>query len=562
MTVPTTERRWGQRLHSILALGSFLAAAIAPAPAIAAEEIRFFYSVAALTLRVESLAAFAADGTTNANIRDFLRVVKPTEEEKAKFQRTLVEPVEIDPLLLSRLLNTDEGDRLLTVLGNTIEIQGGINGKPALRAAMIEAANEPGGLTVLGFFEQLPVNMQINLEKALWRAKQAEYLVGATERLVAVTKAIGLEEAEGYPAVDFAQLPNPATPGSATVVRDRWDLEDPSRDRSFYVDVYRPQSQETGEIPVVVFSHGLTDEPESFSELGELLASQGFLVVMPQHPGSDELQAAALIDGTSRQIFHRNEFIDRPLDISYTLNELERRNEAEFGGRLNLTNVGSMGHSFGGYTALATAGATLDFEHLERDCTPTGPGRFNTALLLQCRALKLEQPLPNLKDDRVGSVFLANPVNASIFGPNGLANVTVPVMVGAGSYDLSTPFVFEQARSFPWLANAPESFLLLIEGDSHVPIPDLDGGSYFAVTSVIGLTLPSEDLRDYYAEPFQAAFAQVFVAGNEEYRAYLNPAYAAYLSQDRDFDAVLIPQASAPALQAAFAAEAEEFRKL
>lgn len=44
------------------------------------------------------------------------------------------------------------------------------------------------------------------------------------------------------------------------------------------------------------------------------------------------------------------------------IDELERRNPSQFEGRLDLQNVGVPGHSFGGYGALAVAGAVIDFQ--------------------------------------------------------------------------------------------------------------------------------------------------------------------------------------------------------
>ncbi len=70
-----------------------------------------------------------------------------------------------------------------------------------------------------------------------------------------------------------------------------------------------------------------------------------------------------MLEGYYRNIFDRDEFINRPKDISYVIDELERRNDNEFQARLDLTNIG-----MGGYTALAVAGAEIDFLNLEQAC--------------------------------------------------------------------------------------------------------------------------------------------------------------------------------------------------
>jgi predicted dienelactone hydrolase len=91
-------------------------------------------------------------------------------------------------------------------------------------------------------------------------------------------------------------------------------------------------------------------------------------VVVPQHPGSDIQQLQNLLKGNSDQLFEEQQLIDRPLDITYLLNHLEAWNQTEFNSQLNLKQVGVWGHSLGGYTALALAGATLNFEQLQGDC--------------------------------------------------------------------------------------------------------------------------------------------------------------------------------------------------
>ncbi|MDJ0661536.1 MAG: alpha/beta hydrolase [Crocosphaera sp.] len=552
--------QWQKQLKTLLSISSLLLGTTLAFKATAAEEITFYYGSFAQTVEVESLETFADNGTVNPDLRTIFNIVKPNEVVKSKFQQALVTPININAALLSRLLNTDEGDRILNELGTLIEMQGGTNGKSVLRGSMIQAAASDEGFTILNFLQTLPTNMQINVRETLRWAQQASFLVKATENLVKTAENLSLQASEAV-TTNFSQLPNPGETGSISFTRDRWNLTDKERNRRFYVEVYRPQLPASQEIPVIVFSHGLGERPETYQKMAELLASQGFLVAMPQHPGSDTEYKKDLAEGFTRSIFNLNEFIDRPLDLSYTLDELEKRNKTEFDGQLNLRKVGAFGHSFGGYTALAVAGATVDMKHLQKDCNSTA-SRFNQAILLQCRALKLEQPIPKLKDERIGAVLVYNPVNASIFGPEGLANVKVPVFVGAGTYDLTTPFVFEQMRSFPWLVNAPESYLMIQQGDSHVPLAKLGAGSHFTATSLLKLTLPHEQLRAYYAAPSVVAFAQVYVAAQEDYRVYLYPAYASYLSEGQDFKAFLITEKSASNLLESFQQQVEGFKNL
>ena len=47
--------------------------------------------------------------------------------------------------------------------------------------------------------------------------------------------------------------------------------------------------------PLVIVSHGLASRPEDFEEIAQHLASYGFAVALPQHPGSDLQKTKDLI---------------------------------------------------------------------------------------------------------------------------------------------------------------------------------------------------------------------------------------------------------------------------
>ncbi|MGK7945533.1 MAG: alpha/beta fold hydrolase, partial [Microcystaceae cyanobacterium] len=445
----------------------------------------------------------------------------------------------------SRSLNTDEGTRMLSYFGKVINVQGGSNGQYMIRGAIITAAlDKEEGLTVLNVLKNFSTNVEINLPKSIDLARQVEKIVQATYAFVEQVEVLADQEIANNEAVDFSQLPDIRQPGSLGFRQQRWNLYDAQRQRNFYVEVYQPQQFKRGKTPVVIISHGLASNPESFSKRAEHLASYGYVVVMPQHPGSDTLRAKDFIEGFTYQTFDRNEFINRPLDLSYVLDELERRNRGQFQGRLDLDNVGALGHSFGGYTVLAVAGATIDFENLERVCA-VELGLLNTALLLQCRALQLERKDYNFRDERVKAVFALNPVNLGIFGPVGLAQINIPIFISAGSYDPATPFAFEQSVTYPRLLNTDNKYLQLQEGQAHVDFSQLDGGISDLIETTEVINLPSPLLLDDYTNSMMLAFFQTYIVREQKYKVYLSSAYADYISLNQDFKSYLITNASA-----------------
>jgi predicted dienelactone hydrolase len=514
-------------------------------PVQAAETLFLLYGPLRLSLRVSSLETFAEDGTINQNLGFYMRGTTPQQQER--FREALTETADLDPLLVSRFFNTGIGEDILTRIGNLITIQGGRNGKYAIRGALVQAAMSPEGLSLINFLRKLPTNMEFQGNLILKTGEAAGIVVEATETFVKEIENLATIEANSATPVNFASLPDLGRPGSFAFQQKTWNLLDQDRNRRFRVIIYQPQQFRAGKTPVVIISHGLASNPENFADVAQHLASYGYVVALPQHPGSDSQQALNFKTGRTRQIFELNEFIDRPKDISYVIDELERRNQGEFQGKLDLENVGVAGHSFGGYGVLAVAGATIDFDYLKWECDRQF-GRLNMSLLLQCRALDLPRQEYNFSDQRVKAVFAANPVNSSIFGPKGLGKITIPILIGAGTFDPATPFIFEQVRSFPWFTT-PDKYLAAVEGQAHVDFSQLDANVKEAIDSIDNLTLPSPDLIESYIRPMQVAFFEVYLTNNSEYRPFLQSQYAIYLSQDQEFGFHLITAASSGKLE-------------
>jgi predicted dienelactone hydrolase len=255
-----------------------------------------------------------------------------------------------------------------------------------------------------------------------------------------------------------------------------------------------------------------------------------------------------MLSGYSRELFQLQEFIDRPLDVTYLLDELERRNKSEFQSKLNLKNVGAIGHSLGGYTVLALAGGKIDFDNLTKACHQTWSP--NPSLLIQCRALDLPKQVYNLRDERIKAVIAVNPINSALFGSKGLSEITIPVFLIAGSQDPATPLVLEQGQAFNWLKTS-DKYLGLVKGQAHINFSKLDAGTQTLIKSFADLTLPEQWLIDKYDNALMLAFFQVYLHQNEQYKLYLQASYADYISQ-KPFEFYLINSTSDQALKQVF----------
>ncbi len=101
-----------------------------------------------------------------------------------------------------------------------------------------------------------------------------------------------------------------------------------------------------GRFPLVLFSHALQSYRLQSYFLCARLASEGFLVVAPDHPGTteDTYDPANLIPALTLQ----------PQDLSFLLDTLPH--EPFVGVRADFGRVAAIGHSLGAYTVLAAAG--------------------------------------------------------------------------------------------------------------------------------------------------------------------------------------------------------------
>ncbi len=139
---------------------------------------------------------------------------------------------------------------------------------------------------------------------------------------------------------------------------------DHKRQRTIPLRVYLPGSQT--ESPVIVFSHGLGGSRRGYAYLGRHWSSRGYVVVMLQHPGSDDhvwrdaplgKQLKALLKAANPKNFR-----DRVKDVKAVLDVLSTWNEKKghpLYRRMDLAKVGMAGHSFGALTTQAVGGQSF-----------------------------------------------------------------------------------------------------------------------------------------------------------------------------------------------------------
>jgi dienelactone hydrolase len=116
-----------------------------------------------------------------------------------------------------------------------------------------------------------------------------------------------------------------------------------------------------GPYPLLMFSHGSCGYPTQSTFLMPLLASQGFIIAAPPHPGNTISDYPNC--GTTQAQFDSAQ--ERPQDILFVLDALLAANTdstSPFVGLIDASRLGMSGHSFGGFTTYAVTALDARFK--------------------------------------------------------------------------------------------------------------------------------------------------------------------------------------------------------
>ena len=202
-----------------------------------------------------------------------------------------------------------------------------------------------------------------------------------------------------------------------------------------------------GRFPMLMLSHGNTGTPLALHYLATSLARKGFVVVAVIHPGDNSKDHSRL--GTLSNLY------GRPIQISEAITAtLGDRMLAPF---VNANQVGVIGYSAGGETALILSGATPDLDRLRRYCQerPDDHDACNT----QGELIVDRDDLQPVADPRVHALLLMAPLSLK-FGRQTLADVHVPVLLYSGDGDKLVAFDKNAAALARKLPIAPDFKLL------------------------------------------------------------------------------------------------------
>lgn len=176
-----------------------------------------------------------------------------------------------------------------------------------------------------------------------------------------------------------------------------------------------------GRFPLLVLSHGMYGNAYNQAWLAGALARRGYVVAAISHPGTSTWSRDPEV---TRQLWERPMDVSRVIDYATTTPEL-----AHF---VDPDRVFMAGHSLGGFTALALAGARYDAARLKTSCEQT-PDELVCGILSDWKIARTEADRArmeaDLSDPRIKAFAVFDLGGTQSFSDKSLAMIERPMLV-------------------------------------------------------------------------------------------------------------------------------------
>lgn len=241
----------------------------------------------------------------------------------------------------------------------------------------------------------------------------------------------------------------------------QYPTNEPSKPTAFgpYIMDVSPDAEVLeGQYPLVIISHGNGGSHLLYRTISTHLAKNGYIVAMVEHYGNNR--------NNNELEYTTENLINRPRHISLTINEMLSENR--FYKSIASDKIAVIGHSMGGYTALALAG---------------GVPRTKEGLKVDVSS-----------DDRIKAIVLLAPGTGWFM--NSLDKVTIPILMLTAQHDPVTP---------AWNA---EIVLKGVPDQSQVIFREVENAGHFSFLSPFPDAmkkpdfLPSTDPKGFDREQF------------------------------------------------------------
>ena len=273
-----------------------------------------------------------------------------------------------------------------------------------------------------------------------------------------------------------------------------------------------------GKHPLIIMSHGAGGNAGQFGWIASALADEGYVVILPNHPGSTSHNASAQ---AAVRVWERPQDITAVIDAVIAAPE-----DYPF---IDATRIATLGFSAGGYTAMAVSGARVDPDALQSFCDESDHGMSDCAFLerggVDLHALDLSPAAQDLRDPRIKAAAIVDPGIIETITHASLAAIDIPVlMINLGDEDLIPIGVYARpaaeimpnteyrivpdATHFSFLAQCkPKGAAILArEGEPDALCADAGGRSRAEIHAELTETIVTFfQLVSWEAETFQSA---------------------------------------------------------
>ncbi|EDY37412.1 hypothetical protein CPCC7001_290 [Cyanobium sp. PCC 7001] len=375
----------------------------------------------------------ATNGAVGRHMREIFDTPLPVET------RLVINQAAGTPLLQQVLL-------LVSALGQVEGLPTDLSGNELTE--VLNRASSSGELTLYTFLRAIPGEaVTVDLPQA----------ITALQRM-----AVQRKQAKAVLASQTPASIDPALSGPGGRLPQRRVVSMPAPHRSQPLDVVLVEPALNPNGQVVVISHGLWDSPDSFEGWANHLASHGYTVALPVHPGSDADQQRAMLSGQTPPP-GPDELRLRPLDVSAVIDGLKA------------DRVVVVGHSWGATTALQLAGTQPTSRRLFERCADLQDPDRNLSWVLQCSFLG-SADRAGLADSRVVGVLAVSPPMRLLFDYGAGQSMQARALLVTGSRDWVVPPDPEALQA----AAAAQGFghqIVIANGGDHFNLRAAAGGN-------------------------------------------------------------------------------------
>ena len=238
----------------------------------------------------------------------------------------------------------------------------------------------------------------------------------------------------------------------------------PTQFGPYTLDVARGAPPAGGRHGLVMISHGTGGDPLSHAHLGIALARAGFVAAAPRHAKDNSRDMSGV--GTYEVWYGRPRQISEGVDAILA--------DRALGAAIDPDRIAVVGHSAGGYTALALVGGRADMDRARAHCRQHPDDGFcQVRRPDQTRVAAPSVPIPDSRDPRIkAAVALAPP--GILLDPVSLGKLGVPVRIYAAELDAVVPARYHAEPLRQTIRPTPE--FVLVRGAGHYsfvePFPD------------------------------------------------------------------------------------------